>query len=70
METTYSIEISAVNGRPYHTVNAADEFGTFDLNAEGEPCETAGELAEFIRELCEQGAYDINTRNELLAELD
>ena len=56
---------------PNHlTVIHTDERGEdLDLNADGEPCTTVQQLADFISELAEQGAYDENVREELLEEL-
>ncbi len=62
--TTYSLDLAAL------TVLATDAAGeTFDLNASGLPCATVDDLAAWIRELHEQGAYDADTRDALLSEL-
>lgn len=37
-----------------------------DLNARGEACETLDDLRDFVRELHEAGAFDEETRDELL----
>jgi len=42
----------------------------FDLNADGEPCESVSDLRNFVGELHEQGAYDAATRDALLGELE
>lgn len=42
---------------------------TEDLNAEGEPCRTVDELACFVRELCQEGAYEAAVRDQLIEEL-
>lgn len=53
------------------TVIATDKHGErHNLNAGGEPCETVADLAAFIGELCEQGAYDADTRDALLAQVE
>lgn len=41
----------------------------FDLNAQGEPCRTVGDLRAFVEELHTQGAYDAATRDRLLADV-
>ena len=41
-----------------------------DLNADGAPCETADDLAEFIDELFRQGAFGTEIRAALLADID
>lgn len=62
--TTYSLDLSAL------TVLATDSAGeTFDLNASGLPCSTVDDLAAWTRELHEQGVYDADTRDELLAAI-
>ena len=62
-DMTYRIDLDNL------TVIRTDRNGEdFDLNAEGAPCESIAELREFVAELCEQGAFDGDTRDELLAE--
>lgn len=52
------------------TVYAIDSHGEVsDLNATGEPCATVADLAAFVAELSEQGYYDAETRDALLAEI-
>jgi hypothetical protein len=52
------------------TVYATGPDGeTHDINATGEPCRDLAELADFVRELHEQGYFDQATRDELLAEI-
>jgi len=52
------------------TVYRIDEHGEwFDLNAEGAPIHSASELADFIHELHDVGAFDAATRDELLDEI-
>lgn len=52
------------------TVIATDAAGEdHDLNASGEPCETTTDLADFVRELYEQSAFDIAVRDELLSKV-
>ena len=59
--TTFTVDHDSL------TVIATDEAGEHhDLNATGEPCATLDELRDFIGELCEQGFFDANSRNELL----
>lgn len=41
----------------------------FDLNAQGEPCRTVGDLRAFVKELHAQGAYGAATRDRLLADV-
>lgn len=50
-----------------HTDAAGEDH---DLNAGSwAPCATIADLADFVRELHEQGAYDAATRDDLLGEL-
>lgn len=59
---TYRIDMDSL------TVIRTDRNGEdFDLNADGYPCETVANLREFIAELCEQGAFDVDTRDDLPA---
>ena len=52
------------------TVIRTDEHGEkFDLNADGEPCRTVSDLADLIRTLREQGAYDEGTEEWLLSNI-
>jgi hypothetical protein len=52
------------------TVLATDANGeVYDLNAEGAPCRNREELAAFVRQLADVGAYDDATRDALLAEI-
>ena len=53
----YRIDIDAM------TVIATDRHGEpCDLNAEGEPCTSAGDLADFVGELLDQGMLGTLTR--------
>ena len=62
--TTYRIDTDTL------TVIATDEKGeSYDLNAGGEPCATTADLAAFVGELCEQGAFDAAQRDALLAQI-
>lgn len=65
MHHTYTLK----NDKEARTVLITDADGTRDLNAEGEPCGSPADLAEYIRELHAQGAFDEDTRDELLTEL-
>ena len=52
------------------TVYAIDSHGEVsDLNVDGEPCATVADLAAFVAELSEQGYYDAETRDSLLASI-
>lgn len=52
------------------TVIRIDAHGErWDLNAEGEPCETLEDLSDFIRELHRQGAFDATTVSDLLVDV-
>lgn len=52
------------------TVVWYDEHGyPTDLNARGEPCADYADLAAFVRELHAQGAFDADTRDDLLMEV-
>jgi len=63
--TTISVDLDAL------TVIATGTDGeAHDLNAEGDPCRTVGELAAFVRELHEQGSFGAAVRDDLLAGLD
>jgi len=51
------------------TIIAIDENGeAHDLNG-GDPCETTADLRAFVCECHDQGAYNDETRNRLLAEV-
>ena len=43
---------------------------TDDLNAKGNPCESAADLRAFIADLHAQGAYDADTMANLLAAVE
>lgn len=59
---TYAITASS----PF-TIVRTDEHGErFDLNADGEPCETPADLVAFVDQLCDTGAFDAATRDALL----
>ena len=61
--TTYTVDLTAL------TVLATDERGeTYDLNAGGAPCESIGDLRDFVIELHGQRAFDVDTMRELLAD--
>ena len=63
MTDTYRIDMDSL------TVIRTDRNGEdFDLNAEGAPCETVGDLAQFITELHEEGAFDADTMTQLVAD--
>jgi len=51
------------------TVIYDDGAEEHDLNAQGEPCATLGELRDFIRELHAQGAFDAEVRDALIEGL-
>jgi hypothetical protein len=52
------------------TVVYTDEHGEeHDLNAQGEPCATADDLAEFVAELHAQGAYDAAVCDAMLEQV-
>lgn len=62
--TTFSISLADM------TVIATDKHGErSNLNVDGEPCTTPAELAAFVAELSEQGFYDADTRDALLASI-
>lgn len=61
---TYALDLSAL------TIIRTDAHGeSHDLNADGDPCETAAELADLARELEAQGYYGPEVTAELLASI-
>lgn len=64
MTTSYTIDHDDL------TVTVTQDNGERDdLNATGEPCQTLDDLRDFVRELHDQGAYDAETRDRLLADI-
>lgn len=59
---TYRVDLDTL------TVFVTDAGGTYDMNATGEPCADLSDLRAWIAELCEQGAFDVATRDALLTE--
>jgi hypothetical protein len=60
MSKTYRVDMDAM------TVCMIDEHGEeHDLNADGAPIETHGELQDFVLTLGDQGAYDRQTEMDL-----
>lgn len=52
------------------TVYSSNGVELWDLNTGGEPISNTGELMGFVDTLCNQGAFDNATRDELIASIE
>lgn len=68
---TYQIETYKDDGQAIYTINRIKDDGdVIDLNADGDPVTSWGELWDFAKDLHDMDFYDAKTLARLLKEID